>query len=324
MATAEQLKSRWLEGRGAFVKESLVHLLGASGGRISLKKERYQGFPVDWESLLEGLPFREEVPNGKDLRGIVLGGRLWNADFSGIDFSYAVLGLHFHQSNLCGARFDFADVEGQSFHDNLDGCSFRGADLRNADLADSNVRNCCFDKAKLSKASLNRSNLSNSSFINANLIGANLNGSNLQGCNFQGALFKNATLTDTLVDKATDFRGANLLNAWHEADYHQGKLISAGLDWSKVTYDETTLFGEDEALRAIEQIQSALRALDIEYNEYPNAEKLRNVLHKKIAQLQKGHRPKWGEEIFEETGDEMADFITAVFSRMYKYPSEEE
>src|SRR5438094_334613 len=60
--------------------------------------------------LLDGLPFRDEVPNGRDLRGINLG-NIYQLDFREFDFSYADVGW-LYQCNFSHTRLDGARIDG--------------------------------------------------------------------------------------------------------------------------------------------------------------------------------------------------------------------
>jgi uncharacterized protein YjbI with pentapeptide repeats len=85
-------------------------------------------------------------------------------------------------------------------------------------------------------------NLRGSSFAGANLTWANLAQCDLRGCDFRGAMVSNAAIQEAIIDKTTDFRGANLLGlSWQDRFDVSGKLFKRGSDWRLGTYDSTTM-----------------------------------------------------------------------------------
>jgi hypothetical protein len=123
MATKKQLVTRWLEEPGRTIAARIRQMLidyaelmiplswkaREVTGRYHIPKEWLPPFDTkSIFSLLEGLPFRDEIANGKDLRGLPsIGGREgW--DFSNTDFSFLPgdEGYDFHKCNLDGAVFD--------------------------------------------------------------------------------------------------------------------------------------------------------------------------------------------------------------------------
>ena len=109
MATRKQLRERWFEGAGRERLDALIAWLRAPGPQST----------DDLPALLVGLPFRDEVPDGRDLRGMP-GGFLKDVDLSGWDMSFS-RDLFMADVDFTGGRLDGADLQ-----DPLHG-TFRGA-----------------------------------------------------------------------------------------------------------------------------------------------------------------------------------------------------
>src|SRR5262249_10878280 len=101
---------------------------------------------------------------------------------------------------------------------------------------------CDFTKAKMKKALfLGNANLQGSLFVEADLSWANLTGCDLRGCDFRGANLANAAVQESIIDKTTDFRGANLFGlSWRDRHDNSGKLFKRGSDWRQGKHDSTT------------------------------------------------------------------------------------
>src|SRR5260221_9188170 len=122
MANKQQLRDRWLVEPGLTIRRKVCDFkrgLPVSHGRNS----------DELFCLLEGLPFRDEVPSGKDFRGSdFAGGREF--DFSNSDFTYSTSTSDFFGCDLRGSKFDEVKAERSSFGRLLEGASFRKAKLR--------------------------------------------------------------------------------------------------------------------------------------------------------------------------------------------------
>ena len=230
--TRNRIVDRWKEGQGKIVLDRLYEFFG------HCSKQGHRLGPPDFLPLLNGLPLREEVANGRDLRGINLG-ITYDFDFRGFDFSWASL-MNMYHCDFSGAKFDRATIEG-GFHGTMIGASFVLAKLRNCGMEDSIATNCCFDQADLYHAHCQRTNFQNSSFKKAKCRGTVLIGANLIGCNFQKANLAQAIICEAKLDKTTDFRGARLTDMKHDAWRDRaGNILNQGVDWRQATWDETT------------------------------------------------------------------------------------
>ncbi len=245
MATKRQLVQRWHEEPGQTIRQRIVDFCRLIVvGHNQTADQLFE--------LLDGLPNRDEVPNGRDLRGNGwVDGR--DMDFSNSDFSFSPTIGDFFYCDLRGSCFDELVTEGTALGDKLDGSSFRKSRMRRCFLWNSSVRNCCFDGADLRDASFKESDLSGSAFRNAKCGGAIFYNANLAGCDFRGADLKEAVFIGAKVHKSTDFRGASLVNAYCSDDYDKaGNLRARGIDLRQATFDETTKFGTDPLLGTIE------------------------------------------------------------------------
>ncbi|WP_224245484.1 pentapeptide repeat-containing protein [Hyalangium gracile] len=287
-STRKQLKKRWEEPPGRAILERLHQRILALDSPDSRE-------PRELFSLLEGLPFRDEVAGGRDLRGVPLEGGVRGVDFSGWDFSYAKLEFSLVDCDLRGARFDEAVVNGSITND-LRGASFRKANLRGGFFQGVDARNCCFDGAKLMSAGFQGANLEGSSFQGANCNGAIFVGANLVGCNFQGAILDEASLQEVRLDKTTDLRGASLINLFNE-DHRDnaGRLLHAGTDWRLATYDETTRSGEDSSAQAIEVLGALVKRLEGERE--PRGQRLLELTNQLRGELRQHYQDSWYEQL---------------------------
>jgi hypothetical protein len=180
-------------------------------------------------------------------------------DFSNTDFSFSDVGSFFH-CDLTGARFDESVSEGSSFHQRLDGASFRKVKFRKCYFKQASSRGCCFDDARLPSSYFDQSDLSGSSFAGADCKGVCFVGANLIGCDFRGAKLDEAQFQEAKIDKTTDFRGASLVNVWTEDRYdNSGKLFQRGVDLRQATFDETTQFGDDPLAYPLEILNALVK-----------------------------------------------------------------
>lgn len=225
MATQRQLKTRWEDSPGKEI-QARIYALGII--------EKDHGHRADeLFQLLDGLPFRDEIANGRDLRGLnISAGEL---DLSCCNFAYSQMGSFFH-CNLNNSVFDGCTAERASFHSSVSKCSFVRAKLRSCYFNDSIVTDCDFSKARLAACSFQDADLRGSRFCDAHCRRATFAGANLIGCDFSGANLEGAVFCDVVLDKSTNFRGANLSNAittdWYD---NQGNLRRKGADLSQAT-----------------------------------------------------------------------------------------
>jgi uncharacterized protein YjbI with pentapeptide repeats len=198
------------------------------------------------ERIVSDLPFIEEVPLGRDLRGIGLGSVAHEFDFTGWDFSYGQVCLFFSGCILNNAKLDRVDyTQGYLKEAKMTGASFRGANLSRVNASNIVAHDCCFDGATLRRTNFQDSDLTGSSFVKAKCQNATFGRGVLLGCNFQGAKLDGAVITQAKIDKTTDFRGASLINIWYHEERNQGgSLAWPENDWRQATYDETTVYGD--------------------------------------------------------------------------------
>lgn len=262
MASAAKLRARWKEGDGPARVQRIAHALMTNPSSIA----------TSLSSLLEGLPFRQEVATGCDLRGIVLFGGTSGANLSGCDFSHAKLEFNLFDCNLTGACFDH--VAGvAALTGDLRGTSFRHADCRGGFLSGADLRQACFDDAQLKGARFDASDLRGASLARADCVGTTFVGARLEGCNFQKANLQESCWQGSSLDGTTDLRGAVLVNVYCEdLTDSLGRLVMRGVDLHRAQWDETTDFTVDPSASARE----ALAAI---------AEKIRNSNHPAALRL---------------------------------------
>jgi uncharacterized protein YjbI with pentapeptide repeats len=199
---------------------------------------------------LSGLPYHDEVLSNRDLRGspFECGGFGW--DLRETDFSYLTpeQGHDFHHSLLDNAKFDGSKGE-FAFHGKYTRVSFRKVHFHATTLKGTffsgSFRSCDFSHAIIKKAYFHdKAELRDCSFAEANLTWANFMGCDLRGCDFRGANLSNAIISGAVLDKNTDFRGANLtglrcektkvVNRVEEIDY-------PAVDWRIANFDGSTI-----------------------------------------------------------------------------------
>src|SRR5262249_3403860 len=114
--------------------------------------------------MLDGLPFRNEVPSGRDFRGGGCGKGI-EQDFADSDFSYSSNVFCFRKCNLSRSKFDECNAEPQSFMGSfLRDCSFRKVRFRGTFFMNVDAQNACFDEASLIKCRFDEADLSGASF----------------------------------------------------------------------------------------------------------------------------------------------------------------
>jgi len=263
VATKKQLLNRWREGPGRSMADRIRSILieyAEALGPLELKAHEMTGLyriPREWLppfdtkaifDLLAGLPYRDEVANGRDLRGIPSTGGCQEWDLTNTNFSHLpkTEGHSFAECHLDGAVFDESDGDFSFVR-----CPLRKVRFRKVHFRPTRVRGgfcggdcveCDFSNARMTKAVfLGNANLQGSSFVQADLTWANLSGCDLRGCDFRGANLANAAIQESIIDNSTDFRGANLVGlSWRDRHDNFGNLFKRGTDWRQGKYDSTT------------------------------------------------------------------------------------
>lgn len=276
MTSKKELVARWRTEPGRTILER-VHAFFRETQLLGHGRSSRELF-----ALLDGLPFREEVPGGRDFRAAALGGGTRDLDLAGCDFAFAKLTFNLAQCNLAGARFDEVATGNGVITDRLDDASFVGAKLRGTFFQQAHAHNCRFDDAVLSGASFERADLAGSSFRNADCRRAKFVGANLSGCDFRGARLDEAVLQEARVDETTDLRGASLVNVFdRDVRDRAGNLVARGTDWQRARVDATTVHGTGQSAASREWIDVALRLA--EASERPWAAAAIDVLHRARA-----------------------------------------
>ena len=190
---------------------------GASFENVDLRNTNFGAAPN-----LDGVGFR----NANLQMCPLAGASIRNADLGGADFR----GANLDGADLTGSAFDGANLEGIDLRTttfgagaNLDGVSFRNANLQMCPLPGARIRNANLGGADFRGANLTDADLSGSDFDGASFEGVDLRttvfgnapnldnvtfrNANLQMCPLPGARIRNANL------EGADFRGANLTDA---------------------------------------------------------------------------------------------------------------
>ena len=116
------------------------------------------------------------------------------------------------------------------------------------------------------QTSFEGTDLRGSTFRGAMCKGTAFAGTDIRECDFRGAILEEASFIDAKIDKTTDFRGASLINAYHNDNYDKARnLVGRGVDLRQATYDETTKFGQDPLAFPLEVNQ---RAIEIATGDY--------------------------------------------------------
>jgi uncharacterized protein YjbI with pentapeptide repeats len=253
MAKRKELVDRWSREPGRTILDRVHAFFGDTQtpghGRRS----------TELFALLDALPFRDEVPEGRDFRGATLGGGTRDLDLQSSDFSYANLTLNLVNCDLSGARFDETRGGNGILGNLLDGASFSKAKLRDTFFRGAHAHKCGFDGATLVGSSFEEADLAGSSFRDADCRRTKFLRANLAGCDFRGARLDEAVLQEAAFDGATDFRGASLVNVYdRELRDRSGNVVARAADWSRARRDGETTRGDDPSAPARELIESAL------------------------------------------------------------------
>lgn len=193
--------------------------------------------------MLDGLPYREEISNGRDLRGIQLGGGVHELDFSATDFSYSSLQMNFVNCNLSNSIFYEAQATNCIFLNQLSNADFKRAKLNGCFFHNAVALNCHFDESTLKNASFENALLNGSFFVDCNCQQAKFLGANLLNCDFRNANLEEAVMQNAKLDNTTDLRGANLKNLFYKDKFDiHGNLVAKGIEWKVARYDDNTIF----------------------------------------------------------------------------------
>lgn len=304
MASKRELKNRWNTANIQYRINSFLRSLKPGHGRSS--EEVF--------AMLEGLPFREEVPNGRDFRGADLIG-VREMDFRDCDFSSAQLDF-FYNCDVSGSCFDGAEGERVDIHKTANRASFRKVKIRHLCMDHVEARDCCFEGAKLPYASFEEADLRGSSFQNADCKRSTFFKTNLQGCDFRGAKLDEVGFYELQLDKSTDLRGASLVNV-RDSDERDaaGILLWHGTDWRQATYDATTKYGQDPTMFPLEVLNTACAILTRE--DDPRAKKLFELFKQTKDRLRQQYWETWQEDILAQLSDEEKIFYEQIMDETY-------
>ena len=308
MATKRQLIDRWKTEPGLGIRNRIIDFL------MDLEPGHGKKAETILEMLL-GLPFREEVPGGKDLRGAdVAHGR--EMDFSGRDFSLGDVGP-FDFCDLSHCRFDCASAEQTGFHNILNHTSFREAKFRSRYFMNSQVQHCCFDNAKLEDCNFEDADLAGSTFLRANCKRATFFGANLKGCDLRESILDEAVFENIVLDKNTDIRGASLINAYYDAHFDfSGNLIGRGTDFRVAKVDRTTRFGSDPAALPYEVLEAAFKILGDDAR--PQAGRIKALLTDAKGRLPKESWDDLLDEIFSKLCEDEREVFDEILDDAYR------
>lgn len=311
MATVKQLRERWEQEPGKTALAKILAFFDSLGWPTPRPAPPMSAL----YQALEGLPYREEVPFGKDLRAAPLGGIRHHVDLQDFDFSYADFEGSILVCNLQRTRFDYA-TNCPSVSGNLRMASFRKVKFRQCHFLQTQAQECCFDEADLKEAAFDKSDLTGSSFRGAHCKNVNFEDTILVGCDFQGADLTGAVFSGAKLDPTTDFRGANLTNADWEPNRHGEPAVN----WRIARYDQSTLMGANPVVTAVEEIQAIRIALEAYFESTePKVMRLDHILEELLQELPKKYVPTWREEVLRRMGKEHLAFVEYALSLGYKY-----
>lgn len=233
-ATVKQLRDRWKQSpwmeRNAALREWFAGRIGYVGP-LRDKSDDLDGF-------LEGLPFRDEVPSGVDLRGSSVDG-MRRVAFEGLDASHCGA-LAPVQSSFVECRF----VKTGPWHDvwgSFRRCVFTSARMQRVSFVGGPITDCNLDSANLLRAKALRVDFRGSTFRGANLRRVELGECDLRGCDFTDADLTDALLTGSVIDETTIFHGARLISVTTDQDWGPPERQSR-LDLTIGQFDERTIF----------------------------------------------------------------------------------
>src|SRR5260370_4087297 len=147
MASTKELTERWQTEPGCSIAQKVSDLL-----------------PEIWRpghgltseaifSLLDDLPFRGEVGNGRDLRGLDFG-MVRELEFRACDFSHSPFLGSFIDCDLSNAIFDYAYFGSWMLRGPVNGASFRKARFGTGGMARCSAVDCNFEGANFEKCDL--------------------------------------------------------------------------------------------------------------------------------------------------------------------------
>ncbi len=308
MASKTELRSRWNYEPGSSIIRQMWSLCHRPPVEHGFDSSVLIG-------LLDGLPFRNEVENGRDLRGAKFGAN--DLDLQEWDFSYAQLG-DFFRCNLTRACFYAA--EGRSINlasSILDEASFQNSKLRSCYLANAKARKCQFDRAMLRGANFEYANVSGSCFRHSSCVGVKFLGADLRGCDFQNAVLDRVVFQEAKIDKTTDFRGASLTNVYYEDVYNrEGGCIARGVDLRAAIFDDKTVFKSDPRIIGIEILESALKVA--EAMSADAAKRILAVLKEQKKKMAVAYSENWGSEILEKLDEQERVLFNRIIEEAYR------
>jgi uncharacterized protein YjbI with pentapeptide repeats len=273
--------------------------------------------PDELLRLLDGLPLRDEVPGGRDLRGAPLPGA-GDLDLREFDLSFAELAT-LVRCDLRRARLDQSMADGCSFGaSKLDEATFRAANLRSRHLSRLSARRCSFDGANLQSASFEGSDLEGSSFRDARCKRANFAGANLVGCDFHGAILDGGVLNGARLDQTTDLRGASLVDTF-DGDMvgPGGGVVAPASAWrDKATWDDTTRTGSDPLAEGREVLAEMDRLLA--RGKQPREQRLRERVASIRDRLPQLGPEGWARELLEDASADDRPFVESVLQDAYR------
>ena len=203
-STKGELISRWERDPGRAILRCLEELTGfmqyPGHGRTS----------AELLKMLDRLPYRDEVPGGRDLRGAPLKGCIIGLDFAGWDFSFAQLDMDFVDCDFTGACFDEAAGHSIMIIGTLVGASFRRARITYGDFRNSRAREACFDGATLTGCWFEGSDLTNASFRDAKCKKVRFGHAKMVGCDLRRANLDEALLIGARLNASTELGGATM------------------------------------------------------------------------------------------------------------------
>lgn len=208
MSSIKALRDRWKGPEGSERWRRVCELLMQGAARR------------DYENLVVGLAYSDEVPGFVDLRGIPYSGAIPTDPCHRFDFSYATKPKEFEDSEL---NLNVSDYAGSRFRGIKFGISVLGGKVTDCDFSDSRIKRTDFAfSGDLSGVRFDCASLSWSTFRDQRVIGCSFGGSTLSDCGFAGVAlvdccFHGARLTrcrfvDCQFVGSTSFDGAVLQN----------------------------------------------------------------------------------------------------------------
>lgn len=283
MASIKELRSRWKREPGLSIYQRVCNFCDGLG-------KDHARAASDLFRLLEGLPYRNEVENGRDFRGSDMSAQ--DLDLNFCDFSFSRPLGPFLNCDLTGSIFDSISTERMSIGSIVKGASFRKAAMRGCYIVGADARSCCFDEGKLDGISFERTDLSGSTFRRARCTRGTFLGADLRNCDFTGAVLNESVFQDAILDKSTCFRGASLINAYYDDVVNRdGLLVARGVDLLRATYDDTTRLGNDDAVIALKLLEKASKVVMTMSGK--DAAMVREIIEESMVQVKSGYSEGW-------------------------------